>query len=406
MRMSAMMLLATLLVDSVAQPTNIECTGIMAVRSSTGSPKGPWSTPQLVYNPSAKNATKEWYSVYGIDNPSLVILENGTSLLTGRTCSGPEHPWIARSDEWDGEYRSIDDSQPFTMNNVEDPFMWIDRRGNYHALHHWQNGDHNKYYNGGHSFSEDGLRWTFSSTPAYAKNISWASGGWSVMARRERPSLVLDSEWRTPIALFTSVMEPGGFDSWLQSQPLRQEHAEHGHEAQGIQGGGQCSNDASCNLNGVCSSGGTCVCDPQWRGGDCGELAVEAAERDGGYHRPGYNGWGGNPFFSTDDHLFHVFAVEMTYACRIGNFHTNSQIVHATSETAAGQYRLAPIQGGQLTNASAVHAGLLPAPNSTVLHVPFAHAPHTWRDPRDGALVVVFEGRQLIPDAKQKRCAS
>ena len=34
------------------------------------------------------------------------------------------------------------------MNNVEDPFIWQDKRGHFHALHHWQNGDHNLYANG------------------------------------------------------------------------------------------------------------------------------------------------------------------------------------------------------------------------------------------------------------------
>eukprot|EP00966_Prymnesium_polylepis_P150185 3469096-Prymnesium_polylepis.1 len=86
----ALLLLAT---GCNAQPSNIECTGVMTVRSSSGSPRGPWSAPMLLYNPSAANATQEWYSQYGIDNPSLILLPNGTALLTGRTCSGPEHPW-------------------------------------------------------------------------------------------------------------------------------------------------------------------------------------------------------------------------------------------------------------------------------------------------------------------------
>ena len=50
-----------------AQPTNIECTGVMALYSRSGSPHGPWAAPRLLYNPSAANASKEWYSVYGID---------------------------------------------------------------------------------------------------------------------------------------------------------------------------------------------------------------------------------------------------------------------------------------------------------------------------------------------------
>ena len=95
----------------------------------------------------------------------------------------------------------------------------------------------------------------------------------------------------------------------------------------------------------------------------------------------------------------------MTHGCPIGAFQSNSQIVHAESDTPTGTYRLAPIGRAAAPYSSAVHAGLLPAPNSSVLHAPFAHAPHTARDPVSGALIVVFEGRRAIPDSAQKRCA-
>ena len=36
-------------------------------------------------------------------------------------------------------------------------YLWQDKRGNYHALHHWQEGTHNKLLNGGHSFPRDGV---------------------------------------------------------------------------------------------------------------------------------------------------------------------------------------------------------------------------------------------------------
>ena len=115
---------AALLAPAAAQPSNPECTGVMALRSASGAASGPWEGPTLLYAPSAPGAKKEWFSGYGIDNPTLLILPNGTSLLAGRTCSGPEHPWVASAAKWDGEYRSIDDDkQPFPMDNAEDPFM-------------------------------------------------------------------------------------------------------------------------------------------------------------------------------------------------------------------------------------------------------------------------------------------
>jgi hypothetical protein len=63
-------------------------------------------------------------------------------------------------------YKSIDnDSKPFLQLDVEDPFLWQDKRGNFHALHHWQSPGSGAL-NGGHSFSHDGVHWNFSQTPA------------------------------------------------------------------------------------------------------------------------------------------------------------------------------------------------------------------------------------------------
>ena len=197
-----------------------------------------------------------------------------------------------------------------------DPFMWRDTRGNYHMLHHWQAGTHNRYYNGGHSFSRDGLRWTFSSTPSYSKNITWStplpSGDrWTVVDRRERPGLLLDASWKVPRYLFTAVMSnvhPGQHpgSSWLQSQPVRQTRPPpptpgQGAAQQPISGGGACARAEDCSLNGLCSAQGVCECDPQWDGPDCGVLALLPADPQGGYRRPGFNGWGGNPFWSEHD---------------------------------------------------------------------------------------------------------
>jgi len=75
--------------------------------------------PTLLYNPSAPGHKKEWYSGYGINNPSILVLDNGTTFLAGRTCSGPEHPWVAKAPSWKGPFASIDhDSQPFPMLNA------------------------------------------------------------------------------------------------------------------------------------------------------------------------------------------------------------------------------------------------------------------------------------------------
>eukprot|EP01048_Picozoa_sp_COSAG05_P015332 COSAG05_NODE_1836_length_3989_cov_3.352956_4_plen_472_part_00 len=387
-----------------AQPTNPECTGIMGWRSESGNPLGPWDGPTLLYNPSAPGHKKEWYSGYGINNPSIFVLDNGTTILAGRTCSGPEHPWVAKAPSWRGPFASIDnDSQPFPMLNAEDPFMWRDTRGNYHMLHHWQAGDHNRYYNGGHSFSRDALSWTFSNTSSYSKNITWSkplrSGDrWTVFERRERPGLLLDTSWKVPRYLFTAVMgdlHPGQHrgSSWLQSQPIRQIHPPPPAPASG---GGQCVRDEDCSLNGVCSASQGCECDAQWDGPDCGVLALLPADPAGGYRRPGFNSWGGNPFFSEHDSKYHVFTVEMTNGCTINDYITNSQIVHCESVTPGGPYTLAPL-GGPTQQQQQQQTPSAPAPNHTVFLKPFAHAAHVWREREGkGALVMAVEGRDGV----------
>ena len=162
-----------------------------------------------------------------------------------------------------------------------------------------------------------------------------------------------------------------------------------------------CSRDEDCSLNGQCDgSTGTCKCDPQWQGADCGVLALLPADPEGGFQRDGYSQWGGNPFYSEVDRKYHVFATEMTHSCTINDFTTNSQIVHAESPTPTGKYRLAPITFAATESDTRSPA----APNSSILVAPFATCAHASRDPATGALVVVFEGRSRLPDSAQQHC--
>jgi hypothetical protein len=82
--------------------------------------------------------------------------------------------------------------------------------------------------------------------------------------------------------------------------------------------------------------------------------------------------------------------------------------VHVASDTPFGSYALEPLRArpdaAVMTAVTSVTSGAPgEAPNATVLVSVFAHAAHASFDPH-GALVVVFEGTQRIPDAQQKRC--
>ena len=85
---------------------------------------------------------------------------------------------IARAPGLFGPYTLLCDDPPCTNwshptwvppagHNCEDPFLWSDSRGGLHVMNHCYNhGDE-----GGHAFSEDGIRWHLSDTPPWTDSI-------------------------------------------------------------------------------------------------------------------------------------------------------------------------------------------------------------------------------------------
>ena len=57
-----------------------------------------------------------------------------------------------------------------------------------HVLAHSGNGATSA---GAHGYSTDGISWTWSSSPAYTGMVRWSNGSSSVLARRERPQVLL-----------------------------------------------------------------------------------------------------------------------------------------------------------------------------------------------------------------------
>ena len=99
----------------------------------------------------------------------------------------------------------------------EDPFVWVDRRGNYHALTHNQ-GDGNRcgggsagHSCGAHLFSRDSYRWGISGKAAYSSAVRLKSNASVVnTGTRQRPQLVFsDDEARRPLYLFNGASFEG-----------------------------------------------------------------------------------------------------------------------------------------------------------------------------------------------------
>ena len=58
-----------------------------------------------------------------------------------------------------------------------------------------------------------------------------------------------------------------------------------------------CRDDSDCSLNGLCSGGGQCLCDPSWTGRSCSTLKLLPTAKGSGLHsvddsRP-TSSWGG-----------------------------------------------------------------------------------------------------------------
>ena len=107
-----------------------------------------------------------------------------------------------------------------------------------------------------------------------------------------------------------------------------------------------CSFDEGCSLNGVCTASGTCSCVPEWTGDDCGVLNLEPARvrpnagYDEGPLSDHVSSWGGSIVADPQGGLFHMWVSRMGGHCGLGQWQSDSEIVHATSTDPVGPYTM------------------------------------------------------------------
>ncbi len=83
----------------------------------------------------------------------------------------------------------------------EDPFVWIDCNGYFHAIFHNESPEtKDASICGGHAYSLNGVEWIYG---GLSDNSNFS------FPRRERPHLIFDDDQCTPIAL-TNGVEYGG----------------------------------------------------------------------------------------------------------------------------------------------------------------------------------------------------
>ena len=138
-------------------------------------------------------------------------------------------PWagetIVSAPSWRGPYTPITGDITTCDHCEEDPFMWVDARGNWHALFHRMFDPAGKSpipspgWCGGHAFSKDGLHWS-SISRAYNTSVLLTDGSRIEMLRRERPKLIFDKSGK-PTHLFNGV-ETASHGTYTMVAPLSQ----------------------------------------------------------------------------------------------------------------------------------------------------------------------------------------
>lgn len=141
-------------------------------------------------------------------------------------CNGTELISIATAEEYSGPYTPIHSKRPIFSQPSEDPFMWVDKRGNFHILVHSLLPDAGFGAGpnvGRHAYSRswDGP-WTFNmKTVAFNTTVDFDDGSSIDYLRRERPNLFFseDGDMR-PLFLSTGVQEKKNPASYSLIQPI------------------------------------------------------------------------------------------------------------------------------------------------------------------------------------------
>eukprot|EP01084_Bolivina_argentea_P238247 400262_1 len=105
---------------------------------------------------------------------------------------------------------------------TEDPFVYVDCNGYYHAIFHNMSPNNMQQVCGGHAFSEDGMNWIYTGY-IYSNVVDFTDGSTFMFERRERPHFVFDDDGCTPIALTNGVQWGGVYDdsTYTLLQPIK-----------------------------------------------------------------------------------------------------------------------------------------------------------------------------------------
>ena len=177
------------------------------------SANGPWSDPVEVIGIDAAHNADSNLAAAIYPNGSLVGMWRSRSFPTA-VPSGSSRVHLLTARDWrdPSTYNTHADKDLFPSvgyRGLEDMFVWLDARGNAHAIfHHMDNATCPNVGDlpacGGHAFSTDGISWTYSGV-AFGRSVAFTDGTAFDSTRRERPHLVMAADGVTPVALTSGV---------------------------------------------------------------------------------------------------------------------------------------------------------------------------------------------------------
>ncbi|KAL2110422.1 hypothetical protein VUR80DRAFT_1182 [Thermomyces stellatus] len=197
--------------------------------ASADSLRGPWSDWKMIVDsdyereiPVRATNPSPW-PLWTPDNPTAEIA----------LCNKDYNIYIGP--EWNGTYVQVHEADWNTAEEAEsprwteDPFIWRDKRGNWHSINHWMidlveyNGQ--KWPRvGAHLFARNLTGpWHFPLKTAFTSNVTYTDGTWQLFRRRERPKIYFSTDGEvTPMYLITGVQDTfdGTGTSYTHIQPI------------------------------------------------------------------------------------------------------------------------------------------------------------------------------------------
>ena len=154
-------------------------------------------------------------------NPAPHVLDNGTIFIV---C---QHTEFYRAESVHGPWTLVtsltnvtDGAGGGVPGKYEDPFLWRDRRSNWHIMYHVYNTDDGKHGGpgacanatvSGHLFSRDGRTWRPSAVGPYTARVALTGGREVTVSTRERPNIFFDAAGQMT-HLFNAVCSATGDD--------------------------------------------------------------------------------------------------------------------------------------------------------------------------------------------------